>query len=765
MLSIARTIQALLVLSLIAATAWLIHSPGFDQLITLLGIITTLLGLIAAQKSPTSSKNASYNTFQPVKIINRVISWLRLHVIARRQIYIIAGLSGTLLGLMAAKLNWIILVAPVCIGLFLFYLYKKVRIKGLRQEFHPVTGKQVPDEVPYYSDAKRRLLAIGMAICTGMIAGFSGRGIYLAIPETTRPTTFPTVASPLAPPADTVTFLVADFEKRGVSEYNVAGRIYEMLERNIGRGRFPKVFVRRIPVVIPRDEIIADPSILRELGSKYDGRVIIWGSYDDAGFVPYFTLVKALPASVYVTSQGGIPQNTTGLRAKEQLKPIITSSDLQAIIPYGFEDTEIAQVLGLFQETKPGIHTLTGDQLSLNEQPAEQNIQPYIREALPTQMAFLAAITIGYIIESTEKLEAFEVAIKLGEDISKIDYLANSDYWDTLLGKIYSLHGSLVYVQLGDTQQSIADLTRAIQLSPNNPYDYSARSHLYLTTNEYSLALADINISIQLQPQQAEAYIARGAIYAAIGDRERSLDDMAQSFVLNADTVTAYTNRCYAFVVLDEYEKAIDDCDKAIQLEANNSISYLNRGNAHSSLDHHTQAIDDYTKAIELQSSVSVDSASYKGRGQIYRRIGDYERALVDFSKAIELQSGYAEAYIERGMLYRTKGNYEAALSDLTTGIELQPAGVSDYVLAYIQRGLTYSETVNYEQSIVDFSRAIELQPEMIEVYRYRALVHSIIGNIEQAKSDLRHILDVSKDPELTKQAQEELRQLEAIKP
>ena len=147
----------------------------------------------------------------------------------------------------------------------------------------------------------------------------------------------------------------------------------------------------------------------------------------------------------------------------------------------------------------------------------------------------------------------------------------------------------------------------------------------------------------------------------------------------------------------------------------------------------------------------------YFYRGNAYGRKGDHDQAIKDYSQAIALQPDLAEAYYNRGVAYRLKGDHDQAIEDYSQAIALQP----DLAEAYYKRGVAYGDKGDHDQAIEDYSQAIALQPDDAEAYYTRGVAYEDKGEKVKAAVDLSKVLDLSNDPEMRKEVQEKLEEME----
>jgi tetratricopeptide (TPR) repeat protein len=187
----------------------------------------------------------------------------------------------------------------------------------------------------------------------------------------------------------------------------------------------------------------------------------------------------------------------------------------------------------------------------------------------------------------------------------------------------------------------------------------------------------------------------------------------------------------------------------------NQGIVYFYRGNASYHKGDYGRAIADYDQAIQLKPDFA---EAYYNRGNAYANKGDHNRAIADYDQAIQLRPDFAEAHYNRGNASYYKGDYDRAITDFNQAIQLKP----DFAEAYYNRGLAYADKGDYDRAIADYDRAIQLKPDFAKAYYNRGNAYRNMGEKEKATADFERVLGLSDNPNLQKQAEEQLKALEA---
>ena len=93
----------------------------------------------------------------------------------------------------------------------------------------------------------------------------------------------------------------------------------------------------------------------------------------------------------------------------------------------------------------------------------------------------------------------------------------------------------------GDHDRVIADLTKAIEMSPAMAGAYSNRANIYYRLGQLDTALADYNEAIRLNLNFAGAYYNRGNLLSQKGDLAGALTDLTAALHLEP----TYASGCF----------------------------------------------------------------------------------------------------------------------------------------------------------------------------------------------------------------------------
>ena len=208
--------------------------------------------------------------------------------------------------------------------------------------------------------------------------------------------------------------------------------------------------------------------------------------------------------------------------------------------------------------------------------------------------------------------------------------------------------------------QSIEEITKAIELNPECSICYSTRGVDKLSLGDKKGALADINKAINLDPLDAQGYIYRAGLYT--NDKD-----------------------------LKNYDSAIDDWTSYLEILPGSIDGYWFRGKVKAMQDKHLHAIEDFNIAINLfetkykptfltKGTPLIMIFIYDSKAESKKKLGKLEDAIDIYTELIRyisslpkeysnqtLRSYYLMACRKRGDLNLAIGNLKGDCNDFKT--------------------------------------------------------------------------------------------------
>lgn len=263
--------------------------------------------------------------------------------------------------------------------------------------------------------------------------------------------------------------------------------------------------------------------------------------------------------------------------------------------------------------------------------------------------------------------------------------------------------------------------------------DFFLQADAKLRKLDYKGSLEGFNQALRINPNYEAAYIGRGIARDNLGDNKGSLDDLSQAIRLNPNNVRAYAARGISRFVRDK-QGAEADFKKAMSLsiDEKDDKAYEARGLLRRFFKDYKGAIVDFDQAIRINPN---NGSAYTSRGSVrYHHLGDKQGALADYNQAIRLNPNDAEAYSERGRIRENLGDKKGMILDYIKALKIDPTDDNAHMgLALFSSGKEFV--------ITDFDQAIQLYPNSTDVYYFRGLARSKLGDRKGAISDFNQAI------------------------
>jgi tetratricopeptide (TPR) repeat protein len=294
-----------------------------------------------------------------------------------------------------------------------------------------------------------------------------------------------------------------------------------------------------------------------------------------------------------------------------------------------------------------------------------------------------------------------------------------------------SVVAAALKAQQGDYLAAIAEINRAIQLSPKSAKLYFARANYYIASGQTATALEDLDRTIALDPNVEAAYTLRGGYRSANRDTVGAIADYTQAIKLNPKNTLAYTMRATLNVGQSDTVAAIADYTEMIRIDPKNSLAYSMRAGMYWQQGNKAGAIADLNQLIAINPS---DLQAYDNRAHFRKYSGDVAGAMADYTTMIKINPRHIRAYEARADLKKEMKDIKGAIADYGEIIKVTPQDSR----AYMTRASLYLDQNLYREAIADYTKLIEIEPADADWYKNRADAREAIGDRSGASSDFK---------------------------
>lgn len=153
-------------------------------------------------------------------------------------------------------------------------------------------------------------------------------------------------------------------------------------------------------------------------------------------------------------------------------------------------------------------------------------------------------------------------------------------------------------------------------------------------------ALADINRAIELSPAMTNSYVKRASMHMESGDRESTLADFQKAIEINPEDPDIYYHRGQCNFILQDFSAAARDYQKSIELDATFVFSHIQLGVAQYKLGSTSASMSTFRRCLQ-KFPESAEVFNYYG--ELLLDQGKFEEAIEKFDTAISLERASTE--------------------------------------------------------------------------------------------------------------------------
>ncbi len=310
---------------------------------------------------------------------------------------------------------------------------------------------------------------------------------------------------------------------------------------------------------------------------------------------------------------------------------------------------------------------------------------------------------------------------------------------------------------MGNNKNAIVDLTKSLELKPNDEYPLANLGWAQLDSGDAEQAVItftkygelfpsywrgplNLGLAYRQLKKEKEAKEAFDKANPATLERMKELSDpiAVEALTKKCETADDFNMRSFLRRQRFDSEGSIVDANQVLHLEPASTRGHFRRAWAFTDLDLPYIAIAEWSAVIKVEPS----AANYSSRSDIWFDLDKMEPALADANAAIE-KEGSEYRYNHRGRIYQSLKKYEAALEDFQNASDLATDNKNNAI--YIgNRSLAFFELGKYEDAFKAANLAIEKDPGNHFGWLYRGRANYKLGKYEAAKSDLDKGLSIS---------------------
>jgi tetratricopeptide (TPR) repeat protein len=241
------------------------------------------------------------------------------------------------------------------------------------------------------------------------------------------------------------------------------------------------------------------------------------------------------------------------------------------------------------------------------------------------------------------------------------------------------------YARLGDAlasrhefERALADVSKAIEMDPQESEYLNARAKIYLQTGRAPLALADLDAALALKPESIEALVSRAQIHLSQKESAAALADLDAAAALAPPQGDVRYTLARLYAGAENFAGAIKQWDLWIENHPVDArfVGALGERCYLKALQNQdlSSGLSDCNRALALADMRNPDNAFlWANRGMVRLRQGAYGKALSDFNDALKKQPKNVRALYGRGVAKIRQNNQKEGESDIDAAVQLSP--------------------------------------------------------------------------------------------
>jgi tetratricopeptide (TPR) repeat protein/predicted aspartyl protease len=260
--------------------------------------------------------------------------------------------------------------------------------------------------------------------------------------------------------------------------------------------------------------------------------------------------------------------------------------------------------------------------------------------------------------------------------------------------------------------------------APTDAAGYARRGAGFAARRDFAPALADLSKACELTPDEPEYFFRRGLLYVQTGELPLALADLDHALQIRADFLPAYLPRAEIHLRQKDLAAANADFDNVDRLAPKQADLRFELANIYARQEKYSASIVQYDLWIDSHPD-DVRLANALGGRCLASALQDQDLAqgLSDCSKALRRADKqypeYGSLHADRGMLYLRQGNVDKALSDFNDALKLMPKNAR----ALYGRGVAESRKHLAKESAADIEAARLIAPQLPERYQRYGIV------------------------------------------
>jgi tetratricopeptide (TPR) repeat protein len=282
--------------------------------------------------------------------------------------------------------------------------------------------------------------------------------------------------------------------------------------------------------------------------------------------------------------------------------------------------------------------------------------------------------------------------------------------------------------------QGIAELKKALELTPKNTRIYLDLAHTYIQMKKPEQAEQTLKEALGLSPNAPELIVAMGDLRVLTGRAEEAEGHYLKAIEVAPEQDGLYVKLASYFQLSRKWEQAESAYRRLAERKPTDEKPQLVLGDYYVSIGQPDKALGSYKKAVELAPS---STAARDKLIDHHLNMGSIEEAEKLTAAILEKAKKDVSGRYFQGRILLTRSKTDEALSMLQGVVKDEPRSAQ----AHHHLGVAYAQQGDWSQAKREFAEAIKLAPTMIEPRNATAALHLALGDVDLAIEEAEHSL------------------------
>lgn len=301
----------------------------------------------------------------------------------------------------------------------------------------------------------------------------------------------------------------------------------------------------------------------------------------------------------------------------------------------------------------------------------------------------------------------------------------------------YYYKRSLVFQKKNDFEQSLRDISKAIELSDSLNYEYFySRGLIYYKANEFESAKNDFQSSLQLNKNCGNCYNFLGLSLGELIEGPKAIEAFKKSIGANRHKLEYRINLAIEYIRLNEYDSSLAVLNEAIELDTTQYLLFFYRALVYYETENLDLGDTDLLYALQLHKSTL--TLCYEQIKQ-YKLTNGFIIADRMLSRMSDVYPDKVEIYIERAQINQFLKENAIAIQMYSKALETEP----DNFNWRISRAKLLMQEHQFRNALEDYSKLIEQHPQKSDFYIKRGYAFYKLNQLPEAKKDWQNALSL----------------------